>query len=199
MRSSAPSGWTCRSTRARCGATSRGPATGSSSSTTSCSAGSSVTWLPAAPGYAISTSTTWQHRLQVPASAHAKLILLADASGGTLLVGSGNVGIDGYASRGEVFCRYDMSPTTTPTCCAAFHTAKDLLGTMTARGYLDTQVSTHLDHMWSECRGSGQQPLAMPARSATTWSAPRRATRGQHRGRARTRSPRARPFLRRPL
>ena len=85
-----------------------------------------------------------------PASAHAKLILLADATAGTLLVGSGNVGIDGYASRGEVFCRYDVSSDNTDQ-LAAFQTAKDLLDTMTTRGYLDTQVSAHLDHMWSEC------------------------------------------------
>ena len=85
-----------------------------------------------------------------PARAHAKLILLADPTGGTLLVGSGNIGIDGYASRGEVFCRYDVSSDDNEH-LAAFHTAKDLLDTMTARHYLDARVSEHLDRMWSEC------------------------------------------------
>ena len=84
-----------------------------------------------------------------PARAHAKFILLADPAGGTLLVGSGNVGIDGYASRGEVFCRYDVSGRDTGQ-LAAFRTVKDLLDTMAERGYLDTQVRTHLDHMWSD-------------------------------------------------
>ncbi len=82
------------------------------------------------------------------ASAHAKFILLADATGGTLLVGSGNVSIEGYASRGEVFCRYDVNGNDTEH-LAAFHAVKDLFDTMAARGYLDPQVRTHLDHMWS--------------------------------------------------
>src|SRR5450756_25861 len=82
------------------------------------------------------------------ARAHAKFILLADAAGGTLLVGSGNVSIDGYASRGEVFCRYDINGRDTGQ-LAAFRAVKALLDTVVERGYLDTQVRTHLDHVWS--------------------------------------------------
>lgn len=83
-----------------------------------------------------------------PGRAHAKFILLADAAGGTLLVGSGNVSIDGYASRGEVFCRYDVNDRDTGQ-LAAFRAVKDLLGIMAARGYLDTQAQNHLAHVWS--------------------------------------------------
>ena len=81
--------------------------------------------------------------------AHAKLILLTDATGGTLLIGSGNVSIDGYASRGETFCRYDISADST-TDLGAFQVAKDFLDTMAARGYLDAQAIQHLERMWSD-------------------------------------------------
>lgn len=82
-------------------------------------------------------------------SAHAKLILLVDASGGTLLVGSGNVGMDGYASRGEVFCRYDITDDDT-TYLPEFRAGKDLLDLMASRGYLDTQARRHLDAVWAD-------------------------------------------------
>jgi len=81
--------------------------------------------------------------------AHAKLILLTDATGGTLLIGSGNVSIDGYASRGEAFCRYDISGDST-THLGAFQAAKDFLDTMAARGYLDAQAIQHIERMWSD-------------------------------------------------
>lgn len=84
-----------------------------------------------------------------PRNAHAKLILLTDATGGTLLVGSGNVSIDGYASRGEALCRYDISGDDT-THLGAFQGAKDFLDTMAARGYLDAQAIQHLESMWSD-------------------------------------------------
>src|SRR5438445_10192395 len=83
-----------------------------------------------------------------PGRAHAKLILLADASGGTLLVGSGNVSMDGYASRGEAFCRYDYGADDTAE-LGAFQAAKEFLDTMAARGYLDAQARRHLEHIWS--------------------------------------------------
>src|SRR6266545_3912542 len=77
-------------------------------------------------------------------SAHAKLLLLVDAAGGALLVGSGNLSIDGYASRGEVFYNYDITATDT-TYLPEFQAAKDLLDLMAARGYLDSQARQHLD------------------------------------------------------
>jgi hypothetical protein len=94
-----------------------------------------------------------RHYLAVPitneGSAHAKLILLVDATGGTLLVGSGNVSIDGYASRGEVFCRYDISDDDT-TYLPEFQAAKEVLDEMVARGYLDDQAHLHLDAVWAD-------------------------------------------------
>ena len=82
-------------------------------------------------------------------SAHAKLILLVDASGGTLLVGSGNVGMDGYASRGEVFCRYDITHEDS-TYLPEFQAAKDLLDLMAGRGDLDIQARHHLNAVWAD-------------------------------------------------
>jgi hypothetical protein len=94
-----------------------------------------------------------------PRSAHAKLILLTDTTGGTLLVGSGNVSIDGYASRGEALCRYDISGDDTRH-LGAFQAAKDFLDTMAARGYLDTQAIQHLECMWSDTPWIWTQPAA---------------------------------------
>src|SRR4051794_36139974 len=82
-------------------------------------------------------------------SAHAKLLLLVDAAGGTLLVGSGNLSIDGYASRGEVFYRYDIGDTNA-TSLPEFQAAKDLLDRMAQRGYLDSQARRHLDAVWAD-------------------------------------------------
>ncbi len=82
-------------------------------------------------------------------NAHAKLILLVDGSAGTLLVGSGNVGMDGYASRGEVFCRYDITDGD-DTYLPEFQAAKDLLDLMVGRGYLDVQARQHLEAVWAD-------------------------------------------------
>src|SRR5213083_858288 len=43
------------------------------------------------------------------AAAHAKVILLIGPDRGRLLVGSGNLGLKGWASVGELFSRYDFS------------------------------------------------------------------------------------------
>lgn len=82
-------------------------------------------------------------------SAHAKFILLVDAAGGTLLVGSGNLSIDGYASRGEVFIRYDITDTDA-THLPEFQAVKSFLDLTIARGYLDNRARQHLDAVWSE-------------------------------------------------
>ena len=94
-----------------------------------------------------------RHYLATPitnaGSAHAKLILLVDGAGGTLLVGSGNLGIDGYASRGEVFYRYDITDAD-ETYLPEFQAAKALLDLMAMRGYIDSQARQHLDAVWTD-------------------------------------------------
>lgn len=94
-------------------------------------------------------------------SAHAKLILLVDASGGTLLVGSGNVSMDGYASRGEVFYRYDITDDDT-TYLPELQAAKELLDLTAARGYLDSQARHHLDAVWADTPWVWASPARVP-------------------------------------
>ena len=53
-------------------------------------------------------------------------------------------------SRGEAFCRYDVSASD-KTQLSAFQVAKEFLDTMVAfRGYLDSRSAHHLDAMWSD-------------------------------------------------
>jgi hypothetical protein len=82
-------------------------------------------------------------------AAHAKVILLADAGGATLLVGSGNLGMDGYASRGEVFCRYDIR-VGDESQLGAFVAVKELLDVMGSRDYIDSQARRHVDAIWAD-------------------------------------------------
>ena len=84
-----------------------------------------------------------------PGSAHAKLILLADSTSGTLLVGSGNLGRNGYASLGEIFRRYDLGPTDTSQ-LAAFLSAKEFLDLLSLHGHLDEQARRHIDQIWAD-------------------------------------------------
>lgn len=61
-----------------------------------------------------------------PKAVHAKAILLTGEERGRLLVGSGNLGIQGYASGGELFTRYEYGPDE-PDALPAFHAAKEVL------------------------------------------------------------------------
>lgn len=81
------------------------------------------------------------------AACHAKIILLAGPDAGRLLIGSGNLGMSGYASQGELFCRYDYNPQD-PSQLPAFHSVRELLETITSRGYLDDIAAEHLRHLW---------------------------------------------------
>jgi hypothetical protein len=84
-----------------------------------------------------------------PKAAHAKLILLTGPDAGRLQVGSGNLGMNGYASQGELFCQYQYQPDD-PAHLAAFHTTRELLDTLAARGYLNPTASRHLTKMWAD-------------------------------------------------
>jgi len=84
-----------------------------------------------------------------PRSFHAKLILLAGPDAGLLLVGSGNLGMSGYASQGELFCRYRYEPDS-PDDLPAFQAVKELVDVIGARGYLDPLVRGHVEHLWAD-------------------------------------------------
>jgi len=73
--------------------------------------------------------------IYTPRAAHAKLILLANAEQGRLLVGSGNLGWQGYASGGEMFTEYAYSAND-PESLPAFVAVRELVEDLTARGYV---------------------------------------------------------------
>ena len=59
-------------------------------------------------------------------AAHTKLILLTTSDRGRLLVGSGNLGVNGWTSVGELFTRYDFTPKNTDD-LDAFQAAREFL------------------------------------------------------------------------
>ncbi|MFG2091779.1 hypothetical protein [Spirillospora sp. NPDC048824] len=80
-------------------------------------------------------------------SAHAKVIMLTAEHEGLLVVGSGNLGHDGYASSGElwsIFRYHDESPGHLPE----FVTARSLIDGMARRGLLDPPVVELLGDVW---------------------------------------------------
>jgi len=82
-----------------------------------------------------------------PRAAHAKLILLANAECGRLLVGSGNLGLDGYAAGGELFTQYDFSPDA-PEWLGAFVAVREVTELLKHRGYIGPLASERLDYLW---------------------------------------------------
>lgn len=84
-----------------------------------------------------------------PNAAHAKLILLTSPDAGLLLVGSGNLGMNGYASQGELFCQYRYQPDD-PSHLAAFHATRELLDGLAERGYLNPTATAHLAKVWAD-------------------------------------------------
>ncbi|HMN00795.1 MAG TPA: hypothetical protein PKC99_17470 [Anaerolineales bacterium] len=70
--------------------------------------------------------------IYTPNSAHAKLILLTTREAGKLLVGSGNLGAQGYTSGGELFTLYEYSADDQSQ-IAAFHGAWNLIDTLLER------------------------------------------------------------------
>lgn len=80
-------------------------------------------------------------------AAHAKMILLTGPTQGRLLVGSGNLSMDGYASQGEQFSKYEVTSEDRSE-LSAFHSAKAFLEGLLARGYVDPIASRHVEQSW---------------------------------------------------
>jgi hypothetical protein len=83
-----------------------------------------------------------------PRAAHAKAILLANATEGLLLIGSGNLGPDGYASSGElwhVFAYDDRRREHLPD----FITIRGLVDGLATHGALDPPTQDMLQQVWS--------------------------------------------------
>lgn len=87
--------------------------------------------------------------MRLPRAAHAKLILLLAEDRGLLAVGSGNLGMDGYASQGESVTTYRWSEDT-PQHLHAFVAAKDFLDQVVARGIVDEVVRPRLHQAWQD-------------------------------------------------
>ena len=87
--------------------------------------------------------------LRLAGDAHAKLILLLSEDRGLLAVGSGNLGLGGYASQGECFTTYRWSEEY-PEHLHAFITAKDFLEEVADRQLVDEIVKPRLQQAWQD-------------------------------------------------
>lgn len=85
--------------------------------------------------------------IYTPRAAHAKLILLANPEQGRLLVGSGNLGWQGYASGGELFTEYEYS-IAEPASLPAFLAVRELLDGLVARDYISPPARQRLRYLW---------------------------------------------------
>ena len=72
-------------------------------------------------------------------AAHAKLIMLLSQDRGLLAVGSGNLGMDGYASQGECFSRYSWSEDD-PRQLGEFLAARSFFDQICGQGLVDPAV-----------------------------------------------------------
>jgi hypothetical protein len=84
-----------------------------------------------------------------PHATHAKLILLTNPEQGRLLVGSGNLNWQGYASGGELFTVYDYSldlPETLP----AFIAVREMVDELIRRYPPETAAQQRISYMWEQ-------------------------------------------------
>ena len=81
-------------------------------------------------------------------AAHAKLIMLLSASAGRLLVGSGNLSLQGYARGGELFASYEFDESH-PENLNAFLTAREFVQALLTRGYVPAHARQQVDSLWS--------------------------------------------------
>ena len=94
----------------------------------------------------------WNHSYLVAGvrhahAAHAKLILLTTSDRGRLLVGSGNLGVTGWTSVGELFTRYDYTAEG-PEQISAFQAAREFLDTLAKRNSIDPFAAAYLNEIW---------------------------------------------------
>lgn len=85
----------------------------------------------------------------VPHAAHAKIILLANPDRGRLLVGSGNLGWQGYASGGEIFTRYEYDAAKQQD-LPAFVAVRELVEHVLGGDYVGVAAQRHLGFLLEE-------------------------------------------------
>jgi hypothetical protein len=93
---------------------------------------------------------------------HAKMILLVSEEAGRLLVGSGNLSWQGLASGGELFSKYEY-PSDDDAHSSGFAVVRDLLQTLTDRGYVGDLVRNRLDALWEGAPWLLRESDATPA------------------------------------
>jgi hypothetical protein len=79
-------------------------------------------------------------------AAHAKLILLTNSKQGRLLVGSGNLNMQGYASGGELFTQYDYSEKEAAT-LPAFLTIREFVNGLIEKNYIQGAARRYIRHL----------------------------------------------------
>lgn len=97
-----------------------------------------------------------------PRAAHAKAILLADSQKGLLLVGSGNLGQDGYASPGELWHVFAYEDGQREH-LAEFLAVRSLIGGLASRGALDIPTQQILGEVWSRSAWLDESVQSLPA------------------------------------
>lgn len=95
-------------------------------------------------------------------AAHSKAILLTSETGGRLLVGSGNSGMQGYASEGELFTLYEYSEDE-PENLNAFLAIKEHIDRLSLEGYLPKYATESIGGFWESApwlyRSTREGPL----------------------------------------
>lgn len=84
-----------------------------------------------------------------PRVAHAKLLFLTNAEQGRLLVGSGNLGWQGYASGGEMFALYEYGNANNEA-LPAFLAVYELINGLVRLHYLNATVEKRLERLWEQ-------------------------------------------------
>ena len=87
--------------------------------------------------------------IRLGGAAHAKFILLLAEDRGLLAVGSGNLGMDGYASQGECFTTYRWTAEDSQH-LHAFVAAKNFLEQVISRRLVDEIVKPRLQQAWQD-------------------------------------------------
>lgn len=80
-------------------------------------------------------------------AAHAKLVLLTNSEEGRLLVGSGNLSMQGYASGGELFTVYDYSREHSET-LAVFISIRNFLEKLIEKYLIGPTTIRHIEHLF---------------------------------------------------
>jgi len=121
------------------------------------------------------TRRTSQPPIRHPRAAHGKLMLLLGPESGRLIVGSGNLGYDGYASPGELWHVFAYSDDQ-PQHLNEFAAARSFIDGLASRQLIDPPVVELL----ARCVGQGN--MATPGANSTPddlqqpRSSPHRAT-----------------------